>query len=118
MATFGMTPEGFKPKRLADIYADLNTGISTIVDPQTGARPFQNISDDSILQEVLGVVAEGLSMCWNAAYEASVQFDPLKNTGAGQSATVQLNAIQRKPGTYTKVTMLMTGVLNTLIPAG
>lgn len=118
MANFGMTPEGFISKRLADIYTDLNTGLSSIKDYKTGAKPFQNISDDSILQQVIGVFAEGLSICWNAAYEASVQFDPLKNTGAGQSATVQLNAMLRKAGTYTKITLTLTGAANTSVPVG
>lgn len=118
MANFGMTNEGFVPKRTADIYTDLNTGIASIKDQETGARPFQNISDDSVLQQIIGVFAEGLAECWNAAYEASVQFDPLKNTGAGQSATVQLNAMLRKAGTYTKITLTLTGTANTSIPAG
>ena len=53
-----------------------------------------------------------------AAYEASVQFDPQKNTGAGQSGTVQLNAITRKAGTKTILTFDLTGTPGVLVPAG
>ena len=114
---YGMTPQGFIPKRLAQILADLNENVADIVDPGTGEFPFQNATDDSILQQVLGVFAEGLSECWEAAYDGSVQFDPLKNSGAGQAGTVQLNAMLLKPGAYTIVEMELTGK-NATIPQG
>jgi hypothetical protein len=74
-------------------------------DKDASPFPFQNATDDSILQQVLGVFSEGLSECWEAAYDGSVQFDPLKNSGAGQAGTVQLNAMLLKPGAYTIVEM-------------
>ena len=115
---YGMTPQGFIPKRLAHIVEDINTNMSFIIDPGTGERMFQNLSDDSILQQIIGVFAEGLSECWETAYDASVQFDPLKNSGAGQAGTVQLNAMLLKPGGYTVVEMDLYGAPGTLIPAG
>ena len=115
---YGMTPQGFVPKRLAEIQGSLNNRLSDIVDPTTNEFPFQNVSDDSILQQIVGVFSEALSEVWNAAYDAYTQFDPLKNTGAGQSGTVQLNAIQRKPGAPTILLMRMEGKPNTTIPIG
>lgn len=115
---YGMTPQGFIPKRLAQILEDLNANVAGIVDPGSGEYPFQNAGDDSILQQVLGVVAEGLSECWEAAYDGSVQFDPLKNSGAGQAGTVQLNAMLLKPGAYTVVDMELTGKNGTTVPQG
>lgn len=97
-SSYGMTLAGFIPKRLADIQNDMNASIALIVDPHTGEYPFQNVTDDAVLQQVVGVFASALEEAWEAAYEASVQFDPQKNTGAGQSGTVQLNAITRKAG--------------------
>lgn len=113
-----MTPDGFIPKRLADILFDINAKMSEIQDPVTGEYPFQNASDDSILQQVIGVFSEALSEGWNAAANAAWQFDPLKNTQAGQSGTVQLNALLRKPGAPSIVEMLLTGRPNTAIPKG
>lgn len=98
---YGMTGAGFIPKRLADIQSDLNLELANIVDPSTGEYPFQNAADDAILQQVVGVFASALEEAWEAAYEASVQFDPQKNAGGGASGTVQLNAITRKAGTRT-----------------
>lgn len=118
MADYGMTPDGFVPKRLAEIQSDINDRLADIVDPTTGEFPFQNASDDTILQQIVGVFSEALSEVWNAAYMGSVQFDPLKNTGAGQSGTVQLNAIQRKAGAYTIVLLELGGKQYAAIPAG
>lgn len=118
MTQYGMTPQGFVPKRLSDIIFSLNDRIGDIVDPKTGEFPFQNATDDSILQQVLGVVAEGLSECWEAAYDGSVQFDPLKNSGAGQAGTVQLNAMLLKPGAHTLLRQKVMGKNGTTIPAG
>lgn len=115
---YGMTSEGFIPKRPAEIQSDVNADFALIVDPDTGEYPFQNATDDTILQQIVGVFSEALGECWNAAYEGSVQFDPLKNSGAGQSATVQLNAILRKPGEAAIIQLECSGQPNTLIPAG
>ena len=113
-----MTLAGFIPKRLADIQNDMNASIALIVDPHTGEYPFQNVTDDAVLQQVVGVFASALEEAWEAAYEARVQFDPQKNTGAGQSGTVQLNAITRKAGTKTILTFDLTGTPGVLVPAG
>ncbi len=117
-SSYGMTLAGFIPKRLADIQNDMNASIALIVDPATGEYPFQNAADDAILQQIIGVFASALEAAWEAAYEASVQFDPQKNTGAGQSGTVQLNAITRKAGTRTILTFDLTGTPGVLVPSG
>lgn len=115
---YGMTPQGFIPKRLADILESLNENIAGIQDPGSGEYPFQNASDDSILQQVVGVFAEGLSECWEAAYDGSVQFDPLKNSGAGQAGTIQLNGMLLKAGAATILALELTGKNGTTVPAG
>ena len=121
--TYGMTPQGFIPKRLSQILDDLNNNIASITDHNgvsNGAaeKPFQNASDDSILQQVLGVFAEGLSECWEAAYDGSVQFDPLKNSGAGQAGTIQLNAMLLKPGEPSIINLELSGKPGTVVPRG
>ena len=115
---YGMTPQGFKPKRFAEILGEMNEELAEIIDPTSGERPFLNSTDDTILQQIAAVFAEQLAFCWNAAAEGAIQFDPLKNTGAGQSGTVQLNGILRKTGTATVIGLLCTGVSGTVIPAG
>ena len=117
MADYGFSEKGFVPKRLADIQADLLDRISTIQD-EKGETPFQNASDDSIINQLVGIFSGALSECWGAAYDAFIQFDPLYNTGAGQSATVQLNGLTRKEGKATVVSITCTGSNGTTIPEG
>lgn len=115
---YGMTPDGFIPKRLADIIEDMKSSIGSIKHPDTGELMFQSDSDDTILEQIIGVFSEGLSECWEAAYDGSVQFDPLKNSGAGQAGTVQINAILKKTGGYSLINMILGGVPGTVIPRG
>lgn len=60
LSSYGMTLVGFVPKRSADIQNDMNTSIALIVDPHTGGYPFQDVADDAVLQQVVGVLASAL----------------------------------------------------------
>lgn len=115
---YGMLPQGFVPKRLVDINNDLLERIQTIQDPKTGDYPFENVTGDTIVSQLVGIFSNALSECWEAAYDASIQFNPLYNTGAGQSGTVQLNGIVRKPGSATIITCLCKGTAGALILQG
>lgn len=115
---YGMLPQGFVPKRLVDINNDLLERIQTIQDPKTGDYPFENVTGDTIVSQLVGIFSNALSECWEAAYDASIQFNPLYNTGAGQSGTVQLNGIVRKPGSATIITCLCKGTAGTRILQG
>ena len=114
---YGMTDAGFIPKRLADIQSDLNLELANIVDPSTGEYPFQNAADDASCSRLSAYSLRARGGV-GSAYEASVQFDPQKNAGAGQSGTVQLNAITRKAGTRTILSFDLTGTPGVLVPAG
>lgn len=116
--TYGFTEKGFIPKRQADILEELNNDLMAIQDDKTGEFPFINATDDSILQEVVGVFSSALARCWAAAYDAYIQFDPLYNTGAGQSGTVQINGLERKPGSKTIVSITCTGQAGAYAPQG
>lgn len=118
MPDYGLLPTGFIPKQLSAILEDMNGALSQITDPVTGEYPFQNATDDSVLQQVVGVFASECAVCWGMLGEVFLQFDPLMNTGAGQSGTVQINGITRKPGTPTRASFLLTGIAGTTVPAG
>lgn len=114
----GMTDQGFVPKTAAECLQSIVERVRDIADPNNGEFPFVNATDDSVLMQVLGVVAAEIGAAWSALHAAAVQFDPLKNFGAGMSGTVQLNAVTRKPGAPTIVEMLLSGQSGALIPAG
>ena len=118
MTTHGMTENGFVPKRMADILSDITTKIRSIQDPKTGEYPFVNESADSLFGQFGQIIAEELSVCWEAAYLASQQYDPQNATGVPLRGLVQLNGINPSFGSRTQISMTMTGTAGTVIPAG
>lgn len=118
MTTYGMTENGFVPKRMADILSDMTTKIQAIEDPKTGEHPFVNESADSLFGQFGQIVAEELSICWEAAYLASQQYDPQNATGVPLRGLVQLNGINPSFGSRTQVSMTMSGTAGTVIPKG
>ena len=116
MTTYGMTENGFVPKRMADILSDMTTKIQAIEDPKTGEHPFVNESADSLFGQFGQIVAEELSICWEAAYLASQQYDPQNATGVPLRGLVQLNGINPSFGSRTQVSMTMSGTAGTVIP--
>lgn len=114
---YGMTENGFVPKRLADILDSMTTKIRAITD-KNGQKPFVNESADSIFGQMGQIVAEELSICWEAAYAASQQYDPLNAFGEPLRGLVQINGINPSYGAYTEVKMTLTGTENTLVPEG
>ncbi len=116
--TYGISPQGFVPKRLRDIRESIVTQMEAIVDPDTGEKPLVNITDDTVLMQVVGIFASELEIAWGALADAYAQFDPQLNTGAGQSGTVQLNGITRKKGQGTQIAIQVSGLANIVIPQG
>lgn len=117
-SAYGMTSTGFKPKRLRNILDDTMAKIQAIQDPTTGEYVFINENDDSIFGQANAIVCEAIAECWQQAYLASTQFDPLNATGAPLRGLVQLNGIVPVYGTATQINLQLTGVSGTTVPAG
>lgn len=115
--TYGFTETGFVPKRAAQILYDMKIKLAQVQN-EDGEYPFLEETDDSLLSQLAGIFANELAVCWSALGDVYVQFDPLYNTGAGQSATVQLNGLERKAGSYSTLTVTCTGTAGTIIPKG
>lgn len=119
MAEFGVTPEGFVLKRLADIRDDLVTRLNNITDNVTGETLIVNLADanDPIVQ-IVDSFSDGISAAWEQLQFSYNQFDPLKAGGSGLSGVVQLNGIRRKSGTFSYVNVTLSGQPDQLIPSG
>lgn len=116
--SFGMTESGFKPKRLADILESLNTKLANVTDPDTGEKPFVNETADGVLAQLTSIIAEEISICWEQAYLASVQYDPISSSGAALRSLVQINGITPSYGSNTQIPMTLTGTAGTVVPSG
>lgn len=117
MPTFGMTPQGFVPKRLADVLESITTKVKNIED-ENGNKPFINESADTELGQFSQIIAEEISICWEQAYLASQQFDPINASGVPLRGLVQINGITASDGSYTQVSMTLGGTAGTVIPEG
>lgn len=116
--SFGMTNQGFKPKRLADVLESLNTKLQNVRDPDTGEAPFINETSDGILGQFTAIIAEAISEVWEQTYLASQQFDPTSASGAALRGVVQLNGITPSYGSSTQIPMTLGGTAGVVIPAG
>lgn len=116
--SFGMTQTGFKPKRFADVLESLTNRIKSISNPDTGEYPFVNETADGLLMQITSIIAEEISICWEQAYLASVQYDPQNASGVALRGLVQINAINPSYGTPTEIPMVLRGTAGTVIPAG
>lgn len=114
---YGMTSTGFKPKRLRDLLDETMADIRAITD-EDGQAVFINETDDSIIGQFNAIVCEQLADCWQQAYAASTQFDPLNAYGVALRSLVQLNGIVPNYGTATQINLQLTGVSGTVVPAG
>lgn len=115
---FGMTKNGFKPKRLADILESLNERLNNVYDPETGEYPFVNETADGLLAQFTAIIAEELSIVWEQAYLASVQYDPLYSSGSALRSLVQINGITPSYGSYTEIPITVGGIAGITIPTG
>lgn len=119
MAEFGVTPQGFSLKRLADIRQDLVNALNTITDADTGEKLIVDLSDaDDPLVQIIDSFSDGLAVAWENLQSSYNQFDPIKSTGSGLSGVVQLNGIRRKTGTFSDVLVTLTGQPNQFITTG
>lgn len=116
--SFGMTNTGFKPKRFADVLDSLTTKLQTISDPDTGEYPFVNETADGLLMQFTSIIAEEIAICWEQAYLASQQYDPLNASGVALRGLVQINAINPSYGSYTQIPVTLGGTAGTVVPEG
>ena len=89
-----------------------------MTDPDTGEKPFINETSDGVLSQITSILAEELSICWEQAYLASVQYDPLYSSGAALRGLVQINGITPSYGSKTQIPMTLSGNRGVVIPAG
>lgn len=109
--TFGLSPLGFKAKRLADLKQDLeNAFIAEFGDV--------NIAPQSVFGQIIGVMAKPLADVWENLQDVYFSQYPNSAEGAALDNVVQYNGITRIPAARTAVTVIASGNESTLIPAG
>ena len=96
--SFGLTPQGFVPKRLADIITEAEDNLSGIVDPDSGEMLDADFSSNDPAMQIVKVPLDGLGDAWSALQLVADQYDPDNAAGILLSKLVQLNGINRRLG--------------------
>lgn len=118
MADYGLTPEGLKVKRLADVLADAGIALEQVEDPVTGERLQEDFSAADPAMQVVKIPLEAVGDVWALLHNVFSQFDPDAATGAALSGLVRLNGIERAGCTHSIVPLQLEGVANTIIRQG
>ena len=118
MADYGVTPDGLKIKRLADVLADASAALALIQDPVTGERLQPDFSAADPAMQVVKIPLEAVGDLWALLHNVYSQFDPDAATGAALSGLVRLNGVERAEGKPSTVQLQLTGVAGTVIRKG
>lgn len=108
----GLDATGFTRKRLDEIIADTTAGFTSVFGDNL------NVSPESPDGQIIGTVSGSQSDLWElgeAAYNAWV---PSTSTGNALSNLVEINGITRQAASASTVTLRLTGINGTNVPAG
>lgn len=107
--TFGLTPAGFKPKRLADVKQDMENGmIAEFGDV--------NLDPQAVFGQLIGVLSKTAADVWENDQDVYLSQYPNSAEGVSLDNVVQLNGITRLPAQQTNVTGVCQGLEATTIP--
>lgn len=103
---------GFVLQNLADRLAALTASMQAIFGPDI------NLDPNSVDGQTVGIFAEAIANADLLAQAIYQSFDPASATGAALSRLVTLNGITRQLGSYSLVSLTLTGTQGAVIPAG
>ena len=112
MTDFGMTDEGFKPKRLPEIKLDMETSARAALGGSAALLP------DSVEGVLIGIFSEFYAEQWEQLHNAYGAFNPISTTGQALDDLVLINGLTRLPPIPSRAFLSITGTDNTVIPAG
>jgi len=108
---YGVTPQGFKAKRLIDVKNELEDAfIAEFGDI--------NLDPQSVTGQIIGIYSKVLADIWENLQDVYLSQYPNSATGVSLDNVVQLNGLTRLPAQRTIVIGAATGTPGTLIPIG
>ena len=107
--TFGLTPQGWNPPRLADIKQFMENAFIA----QFGEV---NVAPQSVFGQEIGVLSKMFADLWENLDDLYFSQYPNSASGVALDNVVQLNGITRLPAQQTSVVATCTGLEGTFIP--
>lgn len=110
--SFGLTTAGFLAKTLTIIRDEMGVALRQAFGPSI------RLDDESILGQLVGIVAERLAVLWELAEAVNSGQDPDAASGAALEQICLLTGTFRPQATHSVVVTTLTGDNNTAVPAG
>lgn len=112
MADFGVTPQGFKVKRLEDIRAEVESALRNKFGPSINLLPTE------VIGQFVGIFCESQAVVWEKAEGTYNAFYPDTADGANLDEVVAITGIKRLEPTYSVGSEILYGTLGALVVAG
>lgn len=109
---YGVTLQGFKKKRLIDIKAEIEATLKTSLSENV------NLIPQSVLGQIVGIVAERESIEWEMMEQVYLSFYPQSASGVNLDNLVAINGIQRLKAKQSQGYVQLVGVDGTVVTAG
>jgi len=102
MATYGLTPSGFRAKTLEEIKAELEADYREVFGPSI------NLSSASVFGQIIGITASKIRELWELASSVYASTDPDRASDEALTALASLTGTLRRPATRSVVTATIT----------
>lgn len=112
MTDFGLTEDGFVPKTIAVIRAEIQDAVRSAL----GASI--DVGDKSIIGHIIGIASESIASVWEMGEAVNSSQDPDKATGVGLEAICALTGTFRTSATFSAVNLLLSGDASAAIATG
>ena len=109
---FGLTLTGFNPKTFTDIRDEIEASFRQ----NFGANV--DLTPQSVLGQVVGVMADQFAELWEVAQAVDSGFDPNAAEGEALDALAAITGTFRNPPLPSEVTLQLTGTPGTVVVAG
>lgn len=111
----GLTRYGLEIKDEQDVITDLQTTASEIFADLVPAGDVVDVSDNSALGRMIGVVTPSISSLWEAIQQIYDSFNPTTAQGIALDNIIALSGISRFPARATRAQVLLEGTTNVVV---
>lgn len=110
--TYGLTTIGLIIKTLEIIRGEIETLV------QGSFGPAMLLGDQTILGQIIGIIAEREAALWDLLQQVYASQDPDSATGAALDALASLTGTLRPPASFSAVVLTLAGTPSTVVAAG
>lgn len=111
----GVSRQGLEIKTLDDVLTDYKTNASSIFSDLVAAGDVVDVTGDSALGRMIGVIAPAEASLWEALQQVFNSFNPTTAIGIALDNIVSLSGITRLTAQATRAQVILEGDLNIII---